>query len=273
MNAKTKLRVVMISTLIFCLTLPLVRSCDAQCVCLPLPPLPLPWWCCQRTTCQPAKPQQPKACEAPKAKPNVTSCACGEGLCPKCPACPKCGTCHDQDYLLKQVEESAKKLGEEDSPLMEIDPALFPNGEHAEEIKPTEIGKDAGKEQVIPAEEPEDMPLVEDIELALEGTDAEVVECFKCLNELRRRSGLPLVKMDEALCRLAQQHSNRMASFRSMFHSGCGYAENVAFGNTSGQRTFNQWHRSPGHLQNMLRGGSKVGIARCGIYWTFVIGR
>lgn len=266
----TKTRILTIATLLFCLTLPLVRSCDAQCICLPLPPLPLPWWCCQRPACAPV--QQPKACEAPKAKPNVTPTGCEGGLCPKCPACPKCCTCHDQDYLLKQVEESAKKLGESDQPLVEIDPAAFPAGE-TEVIQPTEIGKDAGNEQVIPAEEPEDMPLVEDIELAPEGTDAEVVECFKCLNDLRRRSGLPLVKLDEALCKMAQQHSDRMASFRSLFHSGCGFAENVAFGNASGERTFSQWHRSPGHLQNMLRGGSRVGIARCGIYWTFVIGR
>ena len=232
MSTKTKIRIVTFMTLLFCLMLPLVQRCDAQCVCLPrLPMLPLPCWCCCQP-CQPVPSAKPQQCaKSVVEKPEITPI---EKKCPTCPAVPSCGTCHKAA---------------------------------------AETGNQTNQEQTIPAEEPEDLPLVEDIACAPEGTDAEVAACFNCLNELRRRMGLPLVQLDEALCKMAQQHCDRMASFRAMFHSGCGFAENVAFGNSSGQRTFEQWHRSPGHLQNLLRAGTRVGIARCGIYWTFVIGR
>jgi uncharacterized protein YkwD len=268
MSTKTKARVVVFSILIFCMTIPLVKSCDAQCICLPLPPLPLPWWCCQQRPASPQQPTQPSACAKPMAKPTVTPC---EGKCPWCPAVPKCGTCHEP-------EPTAPETPATDEPETLADRLkIDPNKEHGmkpeDAVVPTEMGKDAGKPCIIPPEEPEDFPLIEDLACPLEGTDEQVAECFAKINALRQRSGLPLVQMDELLCKIAQQHANRMANFRSIFHSGCGYCENVAFGHTQGVPTFEQWHRSPGHLQNMLRGGQKIGLARCGMYWVFIISR
>ena len=119
-------------------------------------------------------------------------------------------------------------------------------------------------------EEPEDFPLV-DLQLAPEGTDEEVVQCFNRINELRNRVGLPALKLDENLCKQAESHCRNMASWRGIFHSGCGMCENVAMGNVSGNRTFEQWRRSGGHYQNLCRRGTVCGLARVGVYWTFVV--
>ena len=252
------------------------NSCHAQC-CLPMPPIPWPF--CWFVDCpQPCR-TATKPAATPPAKEQVEEAACTVKVEPKvtptehapCPAMPFCGTCHDADKI--DIEHAEHKTADECDPMLVVSPEDFPTVDTmgSEPIVPTEIGKNANEPQVIPPEFMEAAPLLEDLAFAPAGTDDQVVACFNAINDLRRKNNMKPVEMDVLLCKTAQAHSDRMAQFRAMFHSGCGFCENVAFGNSDGLRTFEQWHHSWGHLQNLLRNGKRIGLARCGIYWTFII--
>lgn len=94
-------------------------------------------------------------------------------------------------------------------------------------------------------------------------------------NEFRKSKGLNNLSANEALNRIAQQHSEDMASGKVRFgHDGFSkrnaaaqqqlsiqyFAENVAFGVSTGEAVVNLWKNSEGHRKNMLGKYSKIGI-------------
>lgn len=88
-------------------------------------------------------------------------------------------------------------------------------------------------------------------------------------NALRRKAGLPPVRPDPVLARVAAQHACDMAQRGRMTHAGSGTsgpgprvkaagyapavtAENIAAGPFSQARVLAEWGASSGHLANML---------------------
>jgi len=92
-------------------------------------------------------------------------------------------------------------------------------------------------------------------------------------NAQRARYGLPALKVDETLMKMARKHGIWMASRRSLTHSGMPCAENIAMGYSSSQSVMRGWMNSSGHRANILtRGYSKIGVsayksAGGTIYW------
>ena len=95
-------------------------------------------------------------------------------------------------------------------------------------------------------------------------------------NSFRRSRGLPVLIMNEDLNAIAQKHSLNMAKGRIGFgHGGFNkrdaeatrklkgssrFAENVAYGPTSGKEVVDMWKRSPGHRKNILGRFKYIGI-------------
>jgi uncharacterized protein YkwD len=112
-------------------------------------------------------------------------------------------------------------------------------------------------------------------------------------NKFRRSKGLPALVIREELNTIAQKHSTNMARGRVRFgHDGFAkrnalakkkikplnsFAENVAYGATSGKQVVTMWKNSSGHRRNMLGRYKYIGIGiakdRSGrIFYTQVFG-
>jgi uncharacterized protein YkwD len=110
-------------------------------------------------------------------------------------------------------------------------------------------------------------------------------------NQFRRSKGLINLTMMKDLNAIAQQHSEDMARGRVGFgHGGFdqrsamatkaikhmhGFAENVAYGATTGKQVVTLWKNSPGHRRNMLGRYKYIGIGTAkdrqgSIYYTQV---
>jgi uncharacterized protein YkwD len=118
-----------------------------------------------------------------------------------------------------------------------------------------------------------------------------VDDVLSSTNEFRKSQRLPPLVIREDLNAIAQKHSDDMAAGKVEFgHSGfesrgsqvrkmvngtSRFAENVAYGPSSGKDVVSVWKKSPGHRRNML-GPYKyigIGIARDGkgtLYYTQV---
>ena len=95
-------------------------------------------------------------------------------------------------------------------------------------------------------------------------------------NKFRRSKGLPALIINEDLNAIAQKHSINMARKRVGFgHGGFSqresqarkrikplysFAENVAYGPTTGKQVVTMWKNSPGHRRNMLGRYKYIGI-------------
>ena len=94
-------------------------------------------------------------------------------------------------------------------------------------------------------------------------------------NEFRASKGLKALTPNEALNRIAQKHSEDMASGKVRFgHDGFSkrnaaaqkqlsiqyFAENVAYGVPTGEAVVNLWKNSGGHRANMLGKYAQIGI-------------
>jgi uncharacterized protein YkwD len=87
---------------------------------------------------------------------------------------------------------------------------------------------------------------------------------------------LPALVIREDMSAIAQKHSENMAKAKTQFgHSGfqkresqirsniaeaTRFAENVAYGSTSGKEVVDGWKNSPGHRANMLGPYKYIGI-------------
>lgn len=112
-------------------------------------------------------------------------------------------------------------------------------------------------------------------------------------NSFRKSKGLAPLKIDEQLNAIAQKHSENMAARKVPFgHAGFDkrnklantahpsllyFAENVAYGPTTGKDAVKLWENSAGHRKNMLGKYTLIGIgiakAKNGsIYYTQIFG-
>ncbi len=103
-----------------------------------------------------------------------------------------------------------------------------------------------------------------------------VQEVFHQTNQFRKSQGLNQLTMRDDLNKIAQRHSEDMARGRVAFgHAGfykrdamakkdikqlSAFAENVAYGPTSGKQVVSMWKNSPGHRRNMLGRFKYIGI-------------
>ena len=101
-------------------------------------------------------------------------------------------------------------------------------------------------------------------------------DVLKYTNDLRRSQGLPALEMRDDLNELALKHSTSMAKGKTSFgHDGfeqrrvaasktfpklTGFAENVAYGPTTGKEVVTMWKNSSGHRRNMLGHYKFMGI-------------
>ncbi len=107
------------------------------------------------------------------------------------------------------------------------------------------------------------------------------------VNAFRQANGLPALRANPAMVRLARAHADDMARREAMDHSGFmeyraaagARAENVAYGCADTACAIRQWINSSGHRANMLLTDVRsYGLAsarsRSGQrYWTLVLGR
>lgn len=121
--------------------------------------------------------------------------------------------------------------------------------------------------------------------VAVAQSPADKVSAFRAQN----REGK--VAPDATLTRLAREQADAMAAKDILDHGAAGdfnqriaptgagnAAENIAYGNTTFDKTLDQWIRSPGHRKNLLlRNATRLGVAsarseRTGrTYWAMVI--
>ena len=103
-----------------------------------------------------------------------------------------------------------------------------------------------------------------------------VQQVFVQTNQFRRSQGLNELTMRNDLNKIAERHSEDMARGRVPFgHAGfykrnamakkdinqlSSFAENVAFGPTSGKQVVDMWKNSPAHRQNLLGRFKYIGI-------------
>jgi uncharacterized protein YkwD len=101
-------------------------------------------------------------------------------------------------------------------------------------------------------------------------------EVVRLVNIERTRRGLRPLATNDKMMHDARGWSEVQASRRRMYHSRMGYAENVAYGQTTPQEVVRTWMNSPGHRRNILspsRSQIGVGLAYGGggrPYWTQV---
>ena len=120
------------------------------------------------------------------------------------------------------------------------------------------------------------------------------------LNKARKEKGMSELKINQDLCRAARYHSFDMGEQNYFEHASydrnestgrlekvCGtftrinkfaksYGENIAAGNGTGERTYEQWYNSPGHYGNMFNpkfktigvGYVKIAGSKYNHYWT-----
>lgn len=103
-----------------------------------------------------------------------------------------------------------------------------------------------------------------------------VEEILDQTNRFRKAHKLGALSMNEDLNEIAEQHSEDMAKGRVAFgHGGFslrydkakkkirnfrGFAENVAYGVTTGEEVMGMWKNSPGHRRNLLGNYKYTGI-------------
>jgi uncharacterized protein YkwD len=124
------------------------------------------------------------------------------------------------------------------------------------------------------------------------GTDSSLVDdVLSQTNKFRKSKGLPALIIKQELNAIAQRHSSNMATGKVGFgHGGFSkrnnmaakairplnsFAENVAYGATSGKEAVAMWKNSSGHRRNMLGRYKYIGIGtakdrRGRIYYTQV---
>ena len=107
-------------------------------------------------------------------------------------------------------------------------------------------------------------------------TNSLVNDVLEETNLFRKSKALKALAINEELNEIAQKHSENMASGRVSFgHAGfekrntlavesissiSSFAENVAFGATSGKDVVAMWKNSSGHRRNMLGKFTYIGI-------------
>ncbi|RHW36185.1 LysM peptidoglycan-binding domain-containing protein [Lysinibacillus yapensis] len=121
----------------------------------------------------------------------------------------------------------------------------------------------------------------------LENATAEQ-EVLNLVNKERANAGLPALKMDWELARVAEHKSQDMAAKNYFSHTSPTYGspftmmknygiqykaagENIAMGQTSAQQVVNAWMNSSGHRANILNKSYThmgVGYVQNGHYWT-----
>lgn len=95
-------------------------------------------------------------------------------------------------------------------------------------------------------------------------------------NQFRKANGLNKLESNDVLSAIAQKHSENMASGKVRFgHDGFSnrnaaaqkeiaslryFAENVAYGVSSGKEAVDLWKNSSGHRKNMLGRFTQIGI-------------
>ena len=96
-------------------------------------------------------------------------------------------------------------------------------------------------------------------------------------NLIRGNLGKPLLIYDYKLSQVAQEHSDKMASKRKLYHSEIGprQAENIASGtNLTETDAVKMWWKSRGHRQNLLGNYSRMGHGKAQsgntIYYTVI---
>jgi len=121
--------------------------------------------------------------------------------------------------------------------------------------------------------------------------DGLVTDILAYTNEFRKSKGKPALLLNADLNAIAQTHSANMASGKTGFgHAGFNereklaakklssihsFAENVAYGPSTGREVVNMWKKSSGHRKNMLGKFKYMGIGtardrRGVIYYTQV---
>ena len=121
-----------------------------------------------------------------------------------------------------------------------------------------------------------------------------VKDVFAQTNKFRKSKRLPVLILNDELNAIAQKHSADMARGKVRFgHAGFskrndmarkvihplnGFAENVAYGATSGKEVVTQWKNSTPHRRNMMGRYIYIGIGiakdrRGRIYYTQVFAR
>lgn len=249
-------------------------ACAEAQIWIPLPPLPFPPLPVPCAPCVPCIPCV-QTCGVPTCAPaRVTSRvpSCGKA-CEQTSGKSECPACWNRSCPLKKGKQSEPQKQEPVKPETPAEPAVPEKRElkltdmmAVEDFPPLDETEDAK-----PVAASDDVPLLEDLEIVPVGTDEEVTACFNAINAARNRVGLKALQWDENLSKMAESHCQRMAAWGWIFHSGCGLAENVAMGHRDGLNTFMQWRNSAGHWANLCRRGTKCGLARVGIYWTFVV--
>ena len=141
---------------------------------------------------------------------------------------------------------------------------------------------------------PQTAAYVGDLSAAKARVDAAAAE--KLINDYRARNGLPGVRLDPVLMRIAQTQADAMAARDRMSHDlpglgglkgrleAGGYragaaAENLGAGYRSLGAAFAGWRGSPAHRDNLLRKGvTQLGIAlahtprgRFKVYWAMIV--
>ena len=118
---------------------------------------------------------------------------------------------------------------------------------------------------------------------------AAVAQFVQRLAVARERAGCPPLVWDAAVAAVAESHSRDMRErgyfshtspegddpFDRLDRAGIPFlaaAENVAYGQRTGDAVFAQWVGSPGHRDNMLNCTyTRQGVGRYGVYWTQVL--
>lgn len=90
-----------------------------------------------------------------------------------------------------------------------------------------------------------------------------VREVARLHNKVRAEHGLPALKYDEGMGKLAQEHTEWMCDTHNHVHSNLPYAENIAYGTSlSPDSVVRQWMDSPGHKANILGNYTRIGVGR-----------
>jgi uncharacterized protein YkwD len=81
-------------------------------------------------------------------------------------------------------------------------------------------------------------------------------------NQERVRCGLPPLTVDKDLVEMARDHTAWMSRSRSLIHSRCMVAENIAMGQPHSSDAVQAWMNSSGHRANILNPcHRRIGVA------------
>lgn len=101
-------------------------------------------------------------------------------------------------------------------------------------------------------------------------------QMLRLINSYRSREKLSELRLDDTLCKCAQEHTEWMADKKTLSHTGFEHrvadygvtAENVAEGDKDPTTIFEMWRKSKGHRRNMLSNATLLGIGYKNGYWT-----